>query len=111
VHPFVLRVAPRGGRVMMAVFDYGQRCGFGPREWNTITPGGRIRPDGTFRLRERFVIRYRDANERFRVRVNGRFTPNGVNGTCSVKATARARGSGRVIGRCRTGRQSFAAGL
>jgi hypothetical protein len=109
--PFVLRVDPRGRRVRTAVFDYRQRCGFGPREWSNITPGGRIRPDGTFRLRERFVYRYRNAREFFRVRVNGRFTPNGVSGTFSVSATARARGSGRVIGRCRTGRQSFAAAL
>jgi hypothetical protein len=109
--PFVLRVDPRGRRVRTAVFDYRQRCGFGPREWSNITPGGRIRPDGTFRLRERFVYGYRDAREFFRVRVDGRFTPNGVSGTFSVSATARARGNGRVIGRCRTGRQSFAAAL
>jgi hypothetical protein len=110
-HPFVLRVDPRGRRVRTAVFDYRQRCGFGPREWNNITPGGRIRPDGTFRLRERFVYEYRDAREFFRVRVDGRFTPNGASGTFSVSATARSRASGRVVGRCRTGRQSFAAAL
>lgn len=107
--PFVLRVDPAGGRVRTAVFDYRQRCGFGPREWNNITPGARIRPDGSFRLRERFLYRWRDANERFTVRVDGRFTPNGVSGTWSVTSTARARG--RVIGRCRTGSQTFAAVL
>ena len=79
--------------------------------WYGYTPGGPIRAGGTFRLRERFAYRYRDATERFRVRVDGRFTTSGVSGTFSVKATARARGSGRVVGRCRTGRQSFAAGL
>jgi hypothetical protein len=111
VHPFVLRVAPNGRRVRVAVFDYRQRCGFGPREWNNITPGARIRPDGTFRLRERFVYRYRNANEHFTVRVDGRFTPNGASGSFSVSATARARRGGRVIGRCRTGAQSFATAL
>jgi hypothetical protein len=111
VRPFVLRVDPRGRRVRVAVFEYRQRCGFGPREWSNITPGARIRADGTFRLRERFVYRYRDANERFTVRVDGRFTPNGVSGSYSVSATARARQGGRVLGRCRTGPQSFAAAL
>jgi hypothetical protein len=111
VRPFVLRVDPRGRRVRVAVFDYRQRCGFGPREWNNITPGARIRPDGTFRIRERFVYRYRNATERFLVRLDGRFTPNGVSGAFSVSATARGLRGGRVLGRCRTGPQSFAAAL
>jgi len=108
--PFVLRVDPRGRRVRTAVFEYRQRCGFGPREWGNITPGGRIRSDGTFRLRERFVYRWRNANERFRVSVDGHFTATGVSGTWSVTSTARSL-SGRVIGGCRTGRQTFAAAL
>ena len=109
--PLVLRVDPRGRRVRTAVFDYRQDCSFGPREWNNITPGARIRPDGTFRLRERFVVHYRDANEFFRVRVDGRFTPNGVAGTLSVSATGRSLRGGRVLGRCATGVVGFAAAL
>jgi hypothetical protein len=110
-HPFVLRVDPRGRRVRTAVFDYRQRCGSRPREWNNISPGVGIAPDGTFRMRERFSIRWLDGTERFRVRVDGRFTANGVSGTLSVTSIVRARGSGRVIGRCRTGPVSFAAAL
>ena len=47
---------------------------------------------------------------RYRVRVNGRFTPNGVSGTLSVRSVLRSS-SGRVLDRCRTGRVSFAAML
>jgi hypothetical protein len=111
IRPFTLRVDPRGRRVRVAIFEYRQRCGSGPREWSNVTPGARIRPDGTFRLRERFVYRYRNANERFVVRMDGRFTPNGVSGAFSVSATARALRGGRVLGRCSTGPQSFAAAL
>jgi hypothetical protein len=107
-HAFTLRVG--GGRVQSAVFEYRRRCRRMSPEANNITPGGRIAADGTFTLRERFTLRFSDSTERYVVKVDGRFTPTGVNGTLSVESVARSL-SGRVIDRCQTGRRSFAAAL
>lgn len=106
--PLVLRVSPNARRVRVTVFDYRQRCGNGFWEWENITPSGAIRSDGTFRLRERFTFRWTEGPERYRVRVDGQFTPSGVHGTLSVTSVLRSTG-GRVLDRCRTGRVTFAA--
>lgn len=106
--PLVMRVSPNARRVRVTVFDYRQRCGNGFWEWNNVTPSGAIRSDGTFRLRERFTFYWADGPERYRVRIDGRFTPAGVHGTLSVRSVHRSP-SGRVLDRCRTGRVSFAA--
>jgi hypothetical protein len=108
VFPFVLRVSPNARRVRIAAFDFRQRCGEGFYESENLTPSGAIRADGTFRLRERFSISWAEGRERYRVRVDGRFTPNGVSGTLSVRSVLRSP-SGRVLDRCRTGRVGFAA--
>ena len=42
------------------------------------------------------------------MKVDGRFTPSGVNGTLSVSSVLRSP-SGRVLDRCRTGPVAFAA--
>ena len=95
-------------RVTTAVFEYRLRCrGFAYEEIN-LTPGGPIAADGTFVLRERFMLRYADARERFRVTVRGRLTPAGVGGRLSVTSIARSL-TGRVIDRCSTGPVSFSA--
>jgi len=107
---FALQVGGAGRRVRIAVFDYRLTCRRASFETSNLTPGGPIAADGTFRLRERFTLRFADATERFRVRVDGRFTPNGANGTLSVNSVARSL-AGRVIDRCRTGRVTFAAAL
>jgi hypothetical protein len=104
---FLLRVGGSARRVRVAVFQYRLRCRGGFFETSNVTPGGRIRSDGTFHLRERFTLRYSDANERYRVRVDGRFTATGVIGTLSVRTVARTL-SGRVFDRCRTGTRRFA---
>ena len=106
--PFVLRVDPRGRRVRTAAFDYRQRCRGGAFEWENVTPGAPIRADGSFRLREAFTYGWEQGRERYRVRVDGRFTPNGVSGTLSVSSVLRSPG-GRVLDRCTTGRRPFAA--
>jgi hypothetical protein len=108
--PFTLHVDAGARRVQSAVFDYRRRCRHGNSEMNNITPGGRIHGDGTFSLREHFTVRFSNAKERFSVKVDGRFTPTGVNGTLSVTSVARSP-SGRVIDRCHTGRRSFTAAL
>jgi hypothetical protein len=107
---FTLHVDGGAGRVQSAVFEYRSRCRRGSVELNNITPGGPIRADGTFSLRERFTLRFADGSERFLVKVDGRFTPTGVNGSLSVKSVARSP-SGRVTDRCQTGRLGFAAAL
>jgi hypothetical protein len=109
-HAFTLRVAPGARRVQSVVFEYRRHCRHGLPEASNVTPGGRIRSDGTFSLRERFTLRFSNGTERFLVRVNGRFTPTGVNGTLSVKSVARSL-AGRVTDRCQSGRRSFAAAL
>ncbi len=107
---FTLRVNSGAGRVQSAVFEYRNTCRHGSIEANNVTPGGRIRADGTFSLRERFTVRFANGSERFLVKVDGRFTPTGVNGSLSVKSVARSP-SGGVVDRCQTGRLGFAAAL
>jgi hypothetical protein len=109
--PFVLGVNAAGGRVTTASFDYRLRCKRAIFEFDNITPGGAVAADGTFHLRERFTLHWREGNERYRVAVDGRFTTSGVSGTLSVKSVLRKRGSGRVLDRCATGATTFAAGL
>lgn len=109
--PFVLSVSRSGRRVETASFDYRMRCKHRKFEFDNITPGGRIAADGTFHLRERFTLHYREGNERYRVAVDGRFTTSGVSGTMSVRSVLRRRGSGRVLDRCSTGSTTFVAAL
>ena len=97
-----------GARVRVAAFDYRMRCRRGGFEWENITPGGRVAADGTFSLRERFVRRWREGRERFRVKVDGQVASTGASGTLSVSSVLRSPG-GRVIDRCTTGRRSFTA--
>jgi len=98
-HAFLLRVG--SGRVQTAVFQYRLPCG---RETANVTPGGRIAADGTFSLRERFALHYADGTERFSVKVDGRFTAAGVNGTLSVSSRFGSE-------HCSTGRVAFAGAL
>jgi hypothetical protein len=107
---FVLRVGTAGRRVASAAFQYRNACRARAFEKENLTRGGAIAADGTFSLRERFTLRFADAVERFRVKVDGRFTPAGVNGTLSVSSVARSR-TGAVIDRCGTGALTFAGAL
>lgn len=109
--PFLLRVAGSGSRVAVAVFDYTRRCSEQELFLNDITPSATIRPDGSFTIRERFTLRYIRVRERFRVRVDGRFTAGGVTGALQVTSVARRRSSGRVVDRCDTGQVGFDARL
>ncbi len=95
-HAFMLHVDAAARRVQAAVFDYALECGGRRLELSNVTPGARIAPGGTFSLRERFAI----GRARYRVKVDGRFTPAGVHGTLSV-----------VRGDCRMGRVTFAGAL
>jgi hypothetical protein len=107
---FTLHVDSGAGRVQSVVFEYLRKCRHGSLEGNNITPGGPIRSDGTFSLRERFTVRFANGSERFLVKVDGRFTPTGVNGSLSVKSVARSSAGG-VVDRCQTGRLGFAGAL
>ena len=106
--PFPLVLSVAGSRVRVAAFEYAALCRRGGYEWENITPGGGIAADGTFSLRERFSRAWEEGRERFRVKVDGRVTANGVTGTLSVSSILRSR-RGRVIDRCTTGRHTFTA--
>jgi hypothetical protein len=106
--PFVLHVDAQGTRVRTAAFAYSQSCRDGRFTWENVTPGAPIAADGTFSLRERFSYRWAEGVERFRVRVDGRFTTTGASGTLSVSSVLRSK-SGRVLDRCATGNVTFAA--
>jgi hypothetical protein len=84
-HALVLRVASR--RVQTVAFQYRLPCSKRVVEADNLTPGGAIAADGTFLLRERFSVSYANGVERFQVKVRGRFTPAGANGTLSVRST------------------------
>lgn len=106
-HALVLHVDKTAHRVQAVAFDYALACGGRTVEKQNLTAGGAISATGGFSLRERFPVFFSDAVERYRVKIDGRFTASGVSGTLSVTSTARARGGG-VIGRCRTGNVTFA---
>jgi hypothetical protein len=84
-HALVLRVG--SGRVQTVAFQYRLPCTQRVIETDNLTPGAAIAADGTFQLRERFTVRYANGAERFRVKVDGRFTIGGANGTLSVRST------------------------
>jgi hypothetical protein len=110
--PLVLSVDPRARRVRVAVYKYLLGCVRGPdRRLDDVTPGARIRADGTFTLTERYTYGYRNADERVRIRVVGQFTPNGVRGSLRVRTVVRALGNGRLLDRCGTGSVGFGASL
>jgi hypothetical protein len=81
-HALVLRAG--SGRLQTVAFQYRLPCTNRVLETDNLTPGGAIAANGTFHLRERFTVRYTGGAERFRVKVDGRFTPAGANGTLSV---------------------------
>lgn len=107
----VVRVGANARRVATAAFQYRMTCRAAAFDAENVTPGGAIAADGTFHLRERFVLRFAEGNERYRVAVDGRFTTNGVSGTLTVRSVLRRRGGGRVLDRCKTGPTTFAAAL
>jgi hypothetical protein len=111
-HPraIVLRVGAGADHVQPVAFDYALDCDMRTREGHNITPGGPIAADGSFHLAERFMLRFSNASERYRVKVSGRFTLHGVRGTLSVTSVARSL-AGAVIERCHTGSVPFVGAL
>jgi hypothetical protein len=109
--PFLLRVARAGDRIVTSVFEYTRACRKGEFFLNDVSPGARIRPDGTFTIREGFTLPYVRNDERFRIRIDGQFRAGAVAGTLRVTTVLRRRGSGRVTDRCDTGPLTFSAAL
>jgi len=107
--PIVLRVDRRGRRLKAAVFQHRRACQTGRYSYTNISPGARIRSDGSFARTERFGLGFSNAVEHFKVRMRGQFTPNGVRGTITIGTISRARSDGRVIDRCPARRISFSA--
>ncbi len=109
--PFLLAVVPSGARVKTTIFQYKLVCGKLSYESNDVSPGARIRPDGTFRSRDRFAFRSPRVVERARVAVDGSFSAGHASGTVRVRSVVRNRRTGRLIDRCDTGPLTFAASL
>jgi hypothetical protein len=111
--PFVLRVAGNGTRIATTIFEYTRQCRRRSYFLNEMARGGRIRPDGTFSVRNRFTLRYTDVPqvERFVVRIDGQFSGGMATGTLRVTSVARRRGTDRVVDRCDTGPLTFGASL
>ena len=107
--PFLLAVARSGARVKATIFDYKVACAKLSYDSNDVSRGARIRPDGTFVVRESFAFRSPRLVERVRVRVTGGFSAGHVAGNVRVHSVVRARRNGRVVDRCDTGPLSFAA--
>ena len=108
---FNLRVAPDGKRIQQTLVSYRVRCrkAKGYEETN-IGPSIAIKADGSFRKVERFVMRYTDANDRWKITITGRFVAGGVRGTLRGTSVVRARGgSRRVIDRCTIGTMRWSA--
>jgi hypothetical protein len=111
-HAFMLHVNRSATRVQAAAFNYLLFCRPGRKVWisrDNLTPGGRI-VNGRFALGERFLLRFSNGSERYRVKISGRFTAAGVEGSISVTMIGKSR-SGAVTDRCETGRQGFGAVL
>jgi hypothetical protein len=109
--PFVLAVVPSGARVKTTIFEYKLVCAKLSYESNDVSPGARIRPDGTFRSRDSFAFRSPRVIERARVAVDGGFSAGHASGTVRVRSVVRNRRTGRLIDRCDTGPLTFAASL
>ena len=109
--PFLLAVERSAARVKATIFEYKVGCAKLSYESNDVSPGARIRPDGTFVVRESFAFRSPRLVERVRVRVAGGFSAGQASGTVRVHSVVRARRSGRVVDRCDTGQLTFNAQL
>jgi hypothetical protein len=109
--PFLVAVVPSGARVKTTVFQYRIVCAKLSYESNDVSPGARIRPDGTFRSRDAFAFRSPRVVERVRIAVDGGFSAGHASGTVRVRSVVRNRRTGRLIDRCDTGPLTFAASL
>jgi hypothetical protein len=105
--PFALEVNQAGTRIRAAIFGAGLACGGATEYLANISPPMKIRDDGTFRRVERFTQRYRNAVDRTRVILQGRFTAQGATGAVSVVQTTRFRDGARQV--CRSGRLAWNA--
>lgn len=110
-YAFNLRVSADGRRVARAVTTYLARCRNSPAdlEETNYSPSIPIRPDGSFRRTERFVLRYTDATERVTVVTAGRFVAGGATGTIRARSVARSRRTGRIVDRCDSGTRTWQA--
>lgn len=113
-----LRVSGDAGTVTRLLFETPYTCKFrrGVDEvWRRRhevmhEEGGPIRPDGSFRIVNRFRIRYADAVERARVAVRGQFQSGGAaTGTIKVSSVIRAKRTGRVVARCFSSTREWSA--
>jgi hypothetical protein len=89
-------------------WDATMACRPGTFGMTNLTPLTKIRADGTFTRRERYVIRYkRGMVDHFVVRLSGAFRSDGVSGT--LTAHVRTTQPGHRFRPCYSGKQTWAA--
>ena len=108
--PFALRVSASGGRIDSAVYRVFRRCrGVLSSDMPNDSPPATIRPDGTFSVIQRYSQRFPDSIEYFTFALAGRFGTGGVSGTLRARSFVRDLATRRIIGRCDSGRLTWAA--
>ncbi len=108
--PVALKLSADGRRVDPTQVGVPLRCAsIGITDYLVnASPAMTVQPDGTFRSRERFSVRFRGGGRTTtKFRLDGRFTAQGATGTYS--ATSVARTPGRRSVRCSSGSISFTA--
>ena len=103
--PVALRVA-RNGRVY-AFWSAMVRCRRVQFPMLDLTPTRAIAADGTFGGSETYTVRYKGADEVYRVSFRGQFVADGVRGT--LTASMRLRDGKRRYIPCRSGRHTWTA--
>jgi hypothetical protein len=89
-------------------WDATMGCRPGTFGLTNLTPLTKIRPDGTFTRKERYVIRYKHGMvDHFVVRLSGAFRSDGVSGT--LTAHVRTTQPGKRFRPCYSGTQTWAA--
>jgi hypothetical protein len=104
----VLRTTDDGRHVSRVNATIPYRCG-AIRSEVFYEEGAGLRPDGTFRIENPFELGDRRSVLTGTVVVEGRAVAGGIVGTVRVTSRERSTGSGRLIRRCSSGTQSFAA--
>jgi hypothetical protein len=105
-----LRVAPDGASITRLLVTTPYDCGGRRADESFPEKGGTVNPDGTFRIVNRWRVRYRDGVDRARVVIAGRFHQDGTaSGTVNVKTDFTSKKSRKVTLRCRSGTRQWAA--
>jgi hypothetical protein len=105
--PVVMR-ASKDARKVTARWTIAATCRRGGRERIVnLTPPTRVRADGRFSRKERYLVRYLDATVRYRASFAGRFAGDGATGTLRLRARVYNRSGTRLRTRCDSGTRTW----